>query len=475
MLNTKYQVFISSTYVDLIEARAKVRDAILSMFHFPVGMELFGAANEEQWQIISETIDSSDYYVLIIGQRYGSVIPEGAPDAGISYTEKEFRYAINKGIPVLAFLIDDSVPVKPEYMERDHPDKLTEFKSSVKTGRLVEWWKTPDELAQKVTAALYKQITRTKRPGWIRGDAFDIEASFKTITALTEQNQQLIAENKELVLENQRLKQKAERIPKLIVTFEGDTPDDDKDDDPLYSRRDKIKTDDDGTIYLQVGYVGTGAVEAKYQKVSTSDFIGELHGRVTEEEIKAYNDALPKEAVMTDYLHLYRSFHMIVDHGIASVVTIHNIGDAKATDVSLTIEFPEEIRVFDIDEVKKLEEPEAPKKPRDLREIAYERAHKSEIAFNKALSALDQWGDVRPINWQDLSAYAVSNSIYESVEIFDNMVSIETKRGIVHTRWDSFGGVYLVPMKKGEFKAKATFMCAEYENPEEMEITFVCK
>ena len=40
-MDKKYQVFISSTYKDLIEARAKVRDAILSMYHFPVGMELF--------------------------------------------------------------------------------------------------------------------------------------------------------------------------------------------------------------------------------------------------------------------------------------------------------------------------------------------------------------------------------------------------------------------------------------------------
>ena len=33
-MDKKYQVFISSTYKDLIEARAKVRDAILSMYHF---------------------------------------------------------------------------------------------------------------------------------------------------------------------------------------------------------------------------------------------------------------------------------------------------------------------------------------------------------------------------------------------------------------------------------------------------------
>lgn len=65
-MNKKYQVFVSSTYKDLQEARAKVRDAILSMYHFPVGMELFGAANEEQWQIISETIDSFDYFIMYL-------------------------------------------------------------------------------------------------------------------------------------------------------------------------------------------------------------------------------------------------------------------------------------------------------------------------------------------------------------------------------------------------------------------------
>lgn len=197
MIEKKYQVFISSTYTDLIEARAKVRDAILSMYHFPVGMELFGAANEEQWQIISETIESSDYYVLILGQRYGSVILEG-PDAGISYTEKEFRYAIKQGIPILAFLLDESVPVKPENIEKDHPNKLKEFKKRVKTGRLVEWWKTPDDLAQKVTIALYKQITRTKRPGWTRGDLVDVGKSLNTITELTEENRRLIARCEQL-------------------------------------------------------------------------------------------------------------------------------------------------------------------------------------------------------------------------------------------------------------------------------------
>ena len=82
-MNKKYQIFISSTYTDLIEERRKLQDTILSMSHFPVGMELFSAADEKQWSIIQKTIDTSDYYVLIIGNKYGTVIEEG-DDKGIN-------------------------------------------------------------------------------------------------------------------------------------------------------------------------------------------------------------------------------------------------------------------------------------------------------------------------------------------------------------------------------------------------------
>ena len=213
-MDKKYQVFISSTYDELAEARAKVRDAILKMYHFPVGMELFGAANEEQWQIISETIDSSDYYVLIIGQRYGSIIPDGLPDAGISYTEKEFRYAVKKGMPILAFLIDDNVDVKPRFVDTKNYDKLIEFKDLVKKDRLVEWWNTTDDLAQKVTTALYKQITRTERPGWIRNDTEigDSEENLQEIKELKEKNSILEKEILHLKLEKQKAELEVARI-----------------------------------------------------------------------------------------------------------------------------------------------------------------------------------------------------------------------------------------------------------------------
>lgn len=179
-MEKKYQIFISSTYEDLKEERRKVQDTILSMQQFPIGMEMFSAADGEQWEIIRETIDSSDYYVLIIGHRYGSVIEEGEY-TGISYTQKEFRYALEQKIPILAFLIDNSVAVTLEKMEQDADkrEKLEQFKDEVKSGRMVQWWTSKDDLANKVSIALTKEINRGKRPGWIRADEHEKIHKFK--------------------------------------------------------------------------------------------------------------------------------------------------------------------------------------------------------------------------------------------------------------------------------------------------------
>jgi hypothetical protein len=67
----------------------------------PSGMELFPAANEDQWTPI-EVIDDCDYYVLIIGGRYGSVHPSGK-----SYTQMKYEYALSKNKPTIAFLHED--------------------------------------------------------------------------------------------------------------------------------------------------------------------------------------------------------------------------------------------------------------------------------------------------------------------------------------------------------------------------------
>jgi uncharacterized protein DUF4062 len=110
----KYQVFISSTFQDLIQEREIVIATILSMYHIPIGMELFSADDEEQWEVIKRTIDDSDYYILIIGNKYGTVNEDG-----ISYTELEYNYALKSGVPILSFIIEDSVNRNTDQIESD--------------------------------------------------------------------------------------------------------------------------------------------------------------------------------------------------------------------------------------------------------------------------------------------------------------------------------------------------------------------
>ncbi len=72
-MDKRYQVFVNSTYTDLMEERNEVMQALLELNCMPAGMELFPAANEDQWNWIKRVIDESDYYVVIVAGRYGSV------------------------------------------------------------------------------------------------------------------------------------------------------------------------------------------------------------------------------------------------------------------------------------------------------------------------------------------------------------------------------------------------------------------
>lgn len=103
MSDVKYQVFVSSTYTDLAEERRSILNVLLMADCIPAGIENFVAQDDEQFDVIKKVIDLCDYYILILGKRYGSINEK----TGISYTEMEYNYAIEKKIPVLIFVLDD--------------------------------------------------------------------------------------------------------------------------------------------------------------------------------------------------------------------------------------------------------------------------------------------------------------------------------------------------------------------------------
>lgn len=161
----RYQIFISSTFEDLKEERSIVAEIILKLDHIPAGMELFAASNDEQFNYIKRVIDESDYYVLIVGNRYGSV-----DENGKSYTEKEYEYAIERGIPVLAFVHSDPESLSSRKSEKSPKlrDRLVKFRSRVSSSRMISFWNSPQQLASGVMAALNRAFLNNPRPGWER-------------------------------------------------------------------------------------------------------------------------------------------------------------------------------------------------------------------------------------------------------------------------------------------------------------------
>ena len=201
-MDKRYQVFISSTFADLEEERKGVMEAIIELDCFPAGMEMFPASNKEQFEYIRSVIDESDYYIIIVAGRYGSIAEDG-----ISYTEKEFDYAQEKGIPILAFVKKDieTLPANKVEKDQDKVKKLEDFRNKVLTGRLAKFWDTSEELKYNLHSSLAREMRINPRIGWIRGDSTaDIKLN-RTLSTLQEENRQLKEKYKDLQKDYQNL------------------------------------------------------------------------------------------------------------------------------------------------------------------------------------------------------------------------------------------------------------------------------
>ncbi|CAL4859987.1 DUF4062 domain-containing protein [Microbacterium sp. MM2322] len=160
------QVFVSSTYLDLREERQSVIQALLIAGCIPAGMELFPAGNDEKWRLIQRVINECDYYVLVIGGKYGSL----DPTTELSYTEMEFDYAESIGKPIMAFLHGEPGKLSGEQIELDaeRREKLDAFRAKVEAARVVKYWNTSAELPGHVALALMETREHYPAEGWVR-------------------------------------------------------------------------------------------------------------------------------------------------------------------------------------------------------------------------------------------------------------------------------------------------------------------
>lgn len=202
----KFSIFISSTYEDLKEERQALVGVALENNFIPVGMEQFHAAPTSQWNVITKMIDECDFYLLVIGGRYGSIDEE----AGISYTEKEYNYAKDKGLPVLVLIKEPSAIVESEKDagedKYDKMQRLDKFRERVKNDKnTVDFFTDLNNLMYKASSTFSKAINYADdNAGWVRyRDIVDIineeaEGRNKINAEVVEHQQNMLEDMKEM-------------------------------------------------------------------------------------------------------------------------------------------------------------------------------------------------------------------------------------------------------------------------------------
>jgi len=177
------KIYISATYRDLQKHRLAVLANLRRMGHQPIGMEDYAAEGVRPLSRCLDDVAKCDIYVGIIAWRYGSLTPNDAGEPspplpeettlGItSITEMEFRRAVQlreqrkqqgqlDKPDVLMFLLDPeavwpSTQIDAVSGDGEQGKAVSRLRQEVGQQYLVNFFRTPEELASLVSAAVYR-------------------------------------------------------------------------------------------------------------------------------------------------------------------------------------------------------------------------------------------------------------------------------------------------------------------------------
>ncbi len=163
-------VMLSSTSKDLPEYRKEAIDAVWRAKMFPIAMETLTGADNDAIGISFKMVDDAEIYVGIFAHRYGFIPKDPRNPDAISITEMEYRRAIDRGIPILIFVMDNSYKLSISEAEHDtyfetsdeSKAKLKAFKEELLDKHVVGFFKDPADLRALLIQALFDPELRTK-------------------------------------------------------------------------------------------------------------------------------------------------------------------------------------------------------------------------------------------------------------------------------------------------------------------------
>lgn len=149
------KVFLSSTYIDLIEFRKFAIEALEKLGQQVNRMEIFNANPSEPSEVAFNELKQCSLFIGIYAHRYGTT-PKGKT---LSITELEYDYAKELGLPCFCFIVNEDFPWNPKMIEKGKQTKLKKFKKKIKDDLTIEFFKSPNDLALKIATSVGKYLS----------------------------------------------------------------------------------------------------------------------------------------------------------------------------------------------------------------------------------------------------------------------------------------------------------------------------
>lgn len=457
----KYQVFISSTYTDLLDERQAAVEAILQAGHIPAGMELFTSSNQSQWDIIKRWIDESDIYMLILGGRYGSIETK----SGKSYTHLEYEYALSIKKPLFVIVIKDEALNQKTVaqVENQNPDKLKKFKKKVLSS-MCEFFVDTKDIQLAVHKCIGKIIQDNELIGWVRGNQQN-EGLASELVRLNEENRELREEN-EGFKRNQQI-----RLPKLTLEM--------NDGEPLTLKYKEYK-------------------EQYYKKREPIDWFAiddELKDFLPIERVQKYNQYLSE--ITDEKIHEFNrliNLKKTLEQGLRNIkFRVSNEGTLKANQVYISIKFPdfiyieekgqdkERFKLIDDFEKKTLEIIPSPlwnplsqaKAELKKKKLDAVNPYKGIYSLSNALLGHNSENLASIVRVDPMRGITIPKmpNAQGDYDYLDNQRRIIIKMGnLLHTLGRYYNDYYLFPLEKGEGNIIINLHCEEYSSEEIIEI-----
>lgn len=169
------RIYVSSTFEDLKEFRAKVERTLRKLEHVAVCMEDYVATDARPLAKCRADVAACDALLCIVAHRYGFLPEQDNPESR-SITELEYREAERLGIPRLAFILRDDVPWHLKFTdshtkENEAGARVQRFREFLGKERLSGLFTNADDLATEVSAAIQRLAPPVPAPLPAKGAA----------------------------------------------------------------------------------------------------------------------------------------------------------------------------------------------------------------------------------------------------------------------------------------------------------------